>query len=75
MTVAVLFPPQRWAHVRGLTDVDWLASWFQTTPPGKLEGGSLYGLCVVLSPKPVCLSLYHRGPNLRAGNKQQDPLL
>lgn len=58
----VLFSPWRWAHVRGLINVDWLANCLQTTPPGKLKDESSRGLCVLPSPKPICLSLHHREP-------------
>ena len=58
----VLFPPRRWAHVRGLINVDWLANCLQTTPPGRLKEESSHGLCALLSPGPICLALYHRGP-------------
>lgn len=66
-----LSPPRFWAHVRGLINVDWLANCLQATPPGKLKDESLHSLCVILSPKPTCLSLYHRGPSLPVGCKPQ----
>lgn len=58
----VLFSPWRWAHARSLINANWPANCLQTTPPGKLKDESSHGLCVLLSPRPICLSLYHRGP-------------